>query len=578
MKKMYLLLTLIVFAGMVSCDDNDSGTGFDPEKDIVVDRGADPGADYTVEKDVKYVDVFYYIPKGSAPVDDWHWRLSGIATHIQDFFTDNLKKYYQVDKKFEMIRNVANPKYVKIHYLQGSVDLTYNKDEGIDVVEKRDAIVAEINQYWQANPLEKTGHHHFIFMPENENVLTGGMSDDNDDFFAFLSYDNVHFDIKYFDYSSTRVRYLDHLGEALYYSGIALGALTNINYATQGFYPLLHADEVYSQYPEQIRLTEADVLALSEREAFNPRSLEPKYGIDLTRDQFEIRGVKMEATATSISISCDFLSEYPVANLLAYEDPWKRMDDDGEPAPEVDMNRGVSYNNITIFCSDRLVSAGKEDGKYVYRATVQVPVSFIPEESKTPIGNMEYAKSEFRLKFLMECGYVFPERDYLYYPDAWVSLDRFRYQYYWIPGMAQPYLLTDLRDHDEIIYTPQEVSSIMTKAVDGDKSTSWTGFWQNNSAPEVSVKMLDESSTVDGIRIWAPGDKTPLRLSVYVTAGGVESIVVDNRLVPGDENMYKYIEFDRKENVSQLRVRVEKAKENETSIAEIEVYRKRDIN
>ncbi|MEG0797140.1 MAG: hypothetical protein RR397_11655, partial [Odoribacter sp.] len=62
----------------------------------------------------------------------------------------------------------------------------------------------------------------------------------------------------------------------------------------------------------------------------------------------------------------------------------------------------------------------------------------------------------------------------------------------------------------------------------------------------------------------------------YVQVGEIEKLVVDNRLIPGDENMYKYIDFDRVVGVNRVKIRVEEGQGSEMEVGEIDVYKNLD--
>lgn len=591
MRKIYLFLTLFSFLSIASCsDDKQSDDGFDPDRDITEERGEAPGAEYTAEKEVKYVDVFYYLPEGVAAAPDWQWRLSGVVGHVQDFFSGNLKKFYNINKTFEVVRNKVNPKYVRIHLLQGKYRIT--DLENTDIESERlllaNDMADRLTEYWNANPSEKQGHHHLLLCPE-ELMYSGNVRFYYErgvrDYLSYVACDRETFNIKYFNYEGLRRRYLQKLPLVLQFSGQCFGLDPNSQNAQQLFNSLMSDVSPYVSNPDLVRITQADALILDQSEAFNPRSQVEKYNNYPATGDFVIEDVRLVATTTSVVINCEFFSKIPVVRMIAFDQPWQATDSYGDLDETINIARPTPNRYSVAFASEALEGEAAGNGKYKYQAQISIPNSFIDDTYKGPFASRIYGKSEYRLKFILDNGFVYPESDTVYYADALVYPDRLRYQYYWIPaaeiGTYAVQLLTDVRQRNDEVYpigrnwttNPMNAYAV----IDGRTASVWQASLKDGKTAEVEINIPDEGGyMVDGVRLWTRGELSPVTVSVFIRMGDTEKLVVDNRLIPGDEAMYKYIDFDRAEGVSAIRVRVDKGLGTDVEIGEIEIFRNLD--
>ncbi|MEG0797141.1 MAG: hypothetical protein RR397_11660, partial [Odoribacter sp.] len=274
----------------------------------------------------------------------------------------------------------------------------------------------------------------------------------------------------------------------------------------------------YANVPDYVRLTEADALILDQCGAFNPRSQGVRY--DEYPEHFSIRDVTMVAAGSKTVINCEFSSDVPVLRMFVFNDPWTAVDYYGEPSLEDDENRRLPDENSIIFSSNLLQETSSVNGVYIYQTKIEIPHSFIYNEFKKPLYPLEYGKSEFQFKFLLKNGLVHPEVDSVYYTDAEVHPDRFRYQYYWIPGVeADSYaaqLLTDVRQRNDEIYERRgwmTLPEIAEDVLDGDVATIWKSAVDDDEKPEIQI-LMPKVMTVDGIRIRTESKLSPLRVTV----------------------------------------------------------------
>ena len=83
----YLLGVLLSVFVISSCTDVYKEADAENEEVVVP-----PGETYTAQR--KYtLNVVYYVPADMMEFDDWHYRLSGITLHMQNYFYENINRY-----------------------------------------------------------------------------------------------------------------------------------------------------------------------------------------------------------------------------------------------------------------------------------------------------------------------------------------------------------------------------------------------------------------------------------------------------------------------------------------------------
>ena len=152
-KNVGFLLWILLSIFIASCTDVYREADSEKEEEIIP-----PGDTYTPEK-IHNLNVVYYIPSDIEEIEDWHYRLSGVTLHVQNYFYENFMRF-RVDKKFGLELNDVNPDFIKIHYIK-------SKKSYLDMQERNISQMAqEILDYFEQNPGLKQSDHYLIYMPE----------------------------------------------------------------------------------------------------------------------------------------------------------------------------------------------------------------------------------------------------------------------------------------------------------------------------------------------------------------------------------------------------------------------------
>ena len=112
-KNVGFLLWILLSIFITSCTKTYREADAEKEEEIVP-----PGETYTPEQ-MHNLNVVYYVPSDILEIENWHYRLSGMTLHIQNYFHENFMRY-RVDKKFGLELNDANPEFIKIHYIKST--------------------------------------------------------------------------------------------------------------------------------------------------------------------------------------------------------------------------------------------------------------------------------------------------------------------------------------------------------------------------------------------------------------------------------------------------------------------------
>lgn len=587
MRKIYWLLAVLSLVGIMSCEDDNDPAKFDPEMDITEERGSAPGEKYVTGPDTKYVDVLYFVPNDMTPVNDWHWRLSGIVCHIQEYFAGNLSKYYNIEKKFELVKNEANPKYVDIRLVTGEHPAAFYQDSLGTI-----ALTNELVKYYENHPEAKTSHQHIVFAPrvfgkmDALQHLNGEKTPD--DFFTFLGCDHENLNIKYFRYDLYRERYLKDMGMMLYLSAVSFGLMNNDAPASAPYLALMSSGLYsYVTSPEAVRMTQADALILSECEVFNPQSNDIKYDVLPNPKRILMQSVNIETQSTKFVLTCTFMTEQPVATLLAFHDPWRAIGEGGQAdeGQDIDtLNGGTTFDAVLFGTSDLQETVMPGVG-YLYNATINVPMTSIKDEYKEALPGNDYAKAEFRFQLLFKNGFKYPDdvKCGEYFADAQMRTNRFRYQYYWAEAKPMiPFRTVKAQDKNTWsvagIYPEGNEEGGLT--FDGQTNTLWKVPFDKDAddKPEILIN-FNAWTSMKGIMIHrgtAKDKAKKITITAYPYDWDVADVVPEEvcskALLVGTEDMYYYFDY-RKDNVMYLNVKIEDSEGKETvSLAEIGVY------
>lgn len=588
MKKIYWLLAVLSFIGIAGCEDKNDVPGFDPDADITEERGVAPGEDYTVDPDVKYMDVLYFVPAGIAPADDWHWRVSGVVSHVQQYFGENLNKYYGIEKNFELVRNVANPKYVQIHLVTGKQSAGFYADSVGQL-----AFLDELVAFYQSNPGVKSSHHHMVIVPEVAGFPVAGLQyeDENEvptEFFAVYGCDHKDLSMKYFSYDLYRTRYLNRLGEMLYHTAASFGLMNNDAKATDPFRALMSSGlYTYTANPSAVRLTAADALILSENEVFNPKSDEVMYDVWPDKEKIRMQNVDIVAQNSKFVLTCTFMTGQPVSTLLAFHDPWREVNEEGyaDEEKEIDSLETATTFDAVLFGTSRLTETVVPGAGYLYTGTIEIPMTAIKDDYKKALKGNNYAKAEFRFKLLFKNGYIYPVdgKCGAYYDDVQVRPGRFRYQYYFVDGEPLiPYRSVTAKDKSawEVDSVSPEGNQDGGLLFDNQVSTLWKVPFGKDAdiKPEVRI-YLGEYVKTNGFMVNRGTEKDKAqRITItawaydWDVADVVPEIVCNKASLIGSEDMYYYFDY-KKDNVLYFSVKIDASEgEESVSLAEVGVY------
>lgn len=590
MKRVYVAFLMLSVLWIAGCKDDDNKTGFDPEVDITEDRGEAPGVNYTIEAGTKYVDVLYFVSNDIDTVADWHWRLSGVVSHVQEFFATNLQKYYGIEKTFELIRNENNPAYIRINLVKGTRPAAQYKPENDGIENVCDELIA----YYKSNPAAKTSHQHIVIVPEE--IVAGFMNkslsidtDVENEFFSIWGCDHEKLNMKYFRYGLYRVRHLQALGSILRSTGSMFGLYANRSNALETFTALMGGSLTYANDPEIFRLTEADALMLDRHEAFNPRSTEVMYDAEPDPEKIMMTGFNVEAQTNQFLITATFMTDKPVAAFFVANDPWRSImtepqDSLGFADEETDKDPGIDTgSDATLFAAYSLNEIVLPNG-YMYEAVTSIPVSSFADAYKMPLLGNDYAKAEFSTYILFKNGFSYPviNTGKEYYNDADLRPHRFRFQYYYVDNKAYiPYWNVTPKATDKwTVETGSTDGTDAAAAFDLNLTTSWSAPFDREDPDRPTIKLnLNEWVHINGVRINAGSlpDKAK-KVSVIVGAydWDIEAVkdeeIAGNAYLVGEEVMYHYFDF-KKNNCRTITIRVEDSNGDvSTSIAEIGLY------
>lgn len=576
----YLWMVLVVFAFGACSDDDDQVETEMPE--ITEERGMDPGEEYTVEEGEKYLNVVYFVPQDVEPVADWHWRLSGIMNHVQGFYGNNLSKYYQVDQNFKLIRNVANPDYVKILLLRGSKPAAaYSSVYNIQY---------EVEEYFRTHAAGKKSHHTLILLPRYSGAPTGvayGYDAVNipNECYGIVACDYADFNIKYFRYTNLRSTYLSYLGEVVRAAGLAMGLTYNAPQKGEVYTSVTTGNSLtYVNNPDKWRLTVGDKEFLLHTELFQK---EVDYS-DIA--DVSIQNVQLKVENGNLVVDCMFSSTIIPDAFMVYND-FFRATDEGVFSEEKElMNDGMStVKDAIMTTSTELISLG---GNY-YQARVEIPVNRIPDEYLKALPGQDYAKAELRFRILHRNGTCTPALMYAkcgnYYEDNQVHPDRFRYFYYLEAlGVVEP---LPYENHPDITSSPKNTWTITSENASGslrylfddDVTMSvWNPRFSVENKPE--FKMAFPSYVyIHGIKVH-PGNRDDRAKKVSVeyyyydfSSSQFRTVKIENYKLVGEGKYYYYIDFTKDSSTTYpvywVKVTVEETCGlTTTSMAEVGIY------
>lgn len=427
-KNVGFLLWVLLSVIIASCTDvyreADSEKG---EEDIVP-----PGETYTPEK--KYnLNVVYYVPSDILEIEDWHYRLSGVTLHIQNYFYESFMRY-RVDKKFGLELNDVNPEFVKIHYIKSSKKHMDMKESDIQEMGQ------EVLDYFKQNPDLKQSDHYLIYTPEYDGSFIKHYYPSEKEGMAFCGCDNTRFKIRYFDSARARATFLQKLGFILKTFAQSCFVTESNSGLESPFKSLMGSSKRYSSSgknqpiyncidysgtnslsgssftagtPDKIRLMIWDVRYLSGTQLFNDDYSYEPFDVDIRevtiRSKYSAQSVVAEDT---LMVHCKFMTipaDIDLAGVVLFDDPWltyNAVTNKRDETIDMDEMKESGYDAYGVYVEGAQIR--EEEG-------VQEVIFYIPManhlnmlESSISNGINSMRKHELRFRFIGKNGMAYP--------------------------------------------------------------------------------------------------------------------------------------------------------------------------
>lgn len=413
----FVWVLLSIFA--ISCTDVYKEDDSEEEEVIVP-----PGDTYTAEKETYCLNVVYYVPADVPDVEDWHYRLSGMTLHVQNYFYENFMRY-RVDKKFGLERNDVNEDFIRIHYIKSTKKQVEMQERNINEMGQ------EVLDYFKQHPEFKKSDHYLVWMPKYEGSFIEFHYPSAKEGMAFCGVDNTRWKIRYFDSARARATFLSDLGWVLKAfaqscflpesnSGLdspfraLLGAekiLGRTSYKNQPYFNCRnYAGYKTSSYvegtPDKVRLMVWDVRYLAGTQLFNDNySYEP---FNVTVENVDIRSKQgaLEYEEDTLRVTCKFKCPVELAGVLLLDDPWRTHEPvlgKRDEAMDKDDMEDTGWDAYGVYIDQTsLVKEGD-----LYTAEFVIPLCNHM--------NFEYAENatslithEIRFRFIGKNGMAFP--------------------------------------------------------------------------------------------------------------------------------------------------------------------------
>lgn len=422
-KNVGFLLWIFLSVFIASCTDVYKEDNSEKEKEIIP-----PGETYTPER--KYnLNVIYYVPADIQEAEDWHYRLSGLTLHIQNYFYENFMRY-RIDKKFGLELNDVNPEFVKVHYIKS------NK-LSLDMQQKNISEMAqEVLAYFEQHPELKQSDHYLVWMPEYSGSFISHYYPSTNQGMAFCGCVNDRFKISYFESARARATFLGDLGYVLKTfaqacflpesdTGLdspfrALMGATDLS--KSGSSTVTYKQPIYNCYyysggtssgssftsgtPDKIRLMLWDVRFLAGTQLFNDDySYEP---FEVEIKDVDIRSkYGAESTETdTLHVKCRFSTPEELVGVLLLDDPWRTYT---LPAKVWDTTKDMDglyesgWDAYGVYVDQAMF---KKEGD-IYEVEFEVPMvnhHNMPRENNSTVA----FNHELRFRFIGKNGMAYP--------------------------------------------------------------------------------------------------------------------------------------------------------------------------
>lgn len=503
-KNVKLLLFLFLSVWIGACTDLYQGD----ENEDVVEVIPAVGANYTPEKAYN-LNVVYYVPVDADTVENWHYRLSGVTLHVQDFFRQNMKRY-KVDKTFGLVVNEV-PEYIKIHYIKSTRNASAMGEDHMK------EMAAEIQDYFKKNAGEKSGNYYLVYMPKlNEVPFYGHYYPSPEEGMAFCECDYTKFNIRYVNSSRARARFLEGLGTLIYELGHAFFLTENSQgledpymslmgwnkfLSESSIAPLTFPNYYYESYtgrfpsggsyvpgsPDKIRITEADARCLDQNQVFND---------SYSNDPFEVvmQDIKLSSVKNpenlqkdTVFVKCKFTSTTKLAGAILYCDPWRSYAN-GTTVPDPTLDRDENYESggdAYGFYVDGVEI--KDLGNSSYEVEFAYPIGRLFSTSRPFVALGEKGmEAEFRFRFIAKGGMLYPnpavsikgpnEYRHKFKIQKVSALDLYNDAYmYWINVDGMRLAMGEITQ-DEFMALMPDPSDFKDQVAQTATETSWNGL------------------------------------------------------------------------------------------------------
>lgn len=169
MKQLSVYLTIIVCLLLqISCNKD--------SKEIIVPTPKPEEPKPPIEQPVvwssdraKNLTIVYFVPSDLDTIKGYEKRLSELMLWSQDWVKKEMNRNGYGEKTFGLLKDQTGKK-VKIVTIRGKMSTTSYPSSGEGAV----AITQEINQYFVANPKEKTSEHTLVLLPRYKTNPIGG--------------------------------------------------------------------------------------------------------------------------------------------------------------------------------------------------------------------------------------------------------------------------------------------------------------------------------------------------------------------------------------------------------------------
>ena len=420
-KKCSFLVWVLLSIFAISCTDVYKEDDSEEEEVIVP-----PGDTYTAEKETYCLNVVYYVPADVEDVEDWHYRLSGVPLHVQNYFYENFMRY-RVDKKFGLELNDVNADFIRIHYIKSTRKLVEMQERNMS------EMAQEVLGYFEQHPESKKSDHYLVWMPEYSGSFINFYYPSAKEGFAFAGVDNTRWKIRYFDSARARATFLSNLGTVLRvfakscflpYSNAGLdspfralmGAEKALGASAMKAQPYFnsrnYAGWVTSSTgymegtPDKVRLMIWDIRYLAGTQLFNDDySYEP---FDVTVEDVKVlskQGV-LEYADDTLHVTCKFKCPVELAGVLMLDDPWRTYDPvfgKRDESIDKDEMQDTGWDAYGVYVEQ----ASLEKEGDVYTASFVVPLcNHINFELSTNSSTL--ISHEIRFRFIGKNGMAFP--------------------------------------------------------------------------------------------------------------------------------------------------------------------------